>query len=421
VGSHKPLLERALLLLVVLSFGILSASAQRVIKTDEDVYTVSLESTLKIAKSPINSKRVLFTAEAKIPDDGEAFNPGANDFSLELVGDKIVVVYDVWNKSTKTEDCSLLLLDVQTGKFDARRPIYSTKLNTVFSCADIPHRAIYSPDTSKLLILKDNISPGYDIDPELTIYDTKTFELLSTKEVSGQYEGQKRIIDLSQTSMDNDGNITTVLHLVNEKTKITTKSFTAKIPFQETGLTELTALEENASDDSGDGRNSLGRFYKTFDDYVNAEPMPGVRVKNGSISAGVAGTSFALVDDEGNTKREGPGDFPSDLFTYRASNYSSPEVIRIMNKKPYLVLVAGPLCHYASYTEQQKRYYAEGWKGELEGFSENKFEKYLEKFGLLADYEKDKPKREFKDDVNDYYNKEVAWQVKYFVLINEKM
>ena len=35
-------------------------------------------------------------------------------------------------------------------------------------------------------------------------------------------------------------------------------------------------------------------------------------------------------------------------------------------------------------------------------------------------YKKDKPKREFKDNVNDYFNKTVYWQVKYFNLLNEK-
>lgn len=95
--------------------------------------------------------------------------------------------------------------------------------------------------------------------------------------------------------------------------------------------------------------------------------------------------------------------------------------MRLIDNKPYIVLVAGKMCYYSLYLEQQDRYYAEGWNGKLMKFKENDFEEYLAKYNLLEDYKADKPKREFKDDVNGYFNKIVSWQIKYFNLLNEKM
>ena len=112
---------------------------------------------------------------------------------------------------------------------------------------------------------------------------------------------------------------------------------------------------------------------------------------------------------------------PSDIFTYKNDNFSNPYLIRTIDKKPYIVLAIGKLNYYSLYTEQEQRYYSEGWNGELRKFKESDFEDYLKKYDLLVDYKKDKPKREFKDDVNGYFNKTVDWQIKYFKLLNEKM
>ena len=46
---------------------------------------------------------------------------------------------------------------------------------------------------------------------------------------------------------------------------------------------------------------------------------------------------------------------------------------------------------------------------------------YLEKYGLKEQFEADKLKREMKDTVLDYKNKEWQKRVKYKKLINEKM
>jgi hypothetical protein len=49
------------------------------------------------------------------------------------------------------------------------------------------------------------------------------------------------------------------------------------------------------------------------------------------------------------------------------------------------------------------------------------FNEYLEKYGLKEQFEADKLKREMKDTVLDYKNKEWQKRVKYKKLINEKV
>lgn len=401
-----------------------TSTAQQIIKTDKEIYSIEGGYNFIITKSDINSKKVLFKVETKIPDKSqkEMFYPGANNASFDLVGENIVIVYDVWQKSTGTKDCSIKLLNVKSGKFTEPKLVYSTKLNSVYSSSEVPYKSFYSPDKTKLAVLKDNISPGYDIDPEINIYDTKTFNVLSTKKISGKYEGQKRIFDLSNISMDNSGNITAVLHLLNEKTKMTTKSYSADIPLAEKDLKNIKELGGNTSSDGGGNQNSHGRFYKTLEDYINDKPIQGVRIKNGSFSwTAFSGADFKLIDDAGNIKKEDSKDLPSEIFTYKRDNFSDPYIMRIIDKKPYIILAAGYYCYYSLYIEQQNRYMAEGFDGELKKFKEGRFEELLEKYNLLEDYKKDKPKREFKDDVNGYFNKIINWQIKYFNLLNKKM
>jgi hypothetical protein len=397
---------------------------QQVIKTDKEFYTIEGPYNFVIVKSDNNTKKVLYKAETKIPDKSqkEMYYPGANNSNFKLVGDNIVIVYDIWQKANGTKDCSIKLLDIKSGKFTAPKLLYSTKLNSPYSCSELPYKPIYSPDKTKLAVIKDNISPSYNIDPEINIYDTKTLNVLSTKKISGKYDGQKRIFDLTTIAIDDKGNITTVFHLMNEKTKITTKSYSADIPFAETDLKNIKELSGNSSSDAGGNQTSHGRFYKTLDDYVNDKPMPGVRIKNGSFSwTAFGGADFKLIDDAGNVTKEDSKDLPSEIFTYKRDNFSDPYILRIMDKKPYIILAAGYYCYYSLYLEQQNRYMGEGFDGELKKFKEGRFEELLEKYNLLEDYKKDKPKREFKDDVNGYFNKTINWQIKYFNLLNKKM
>ena len=397
---------------------------KQTIKTETETYEILGNLNFIVKKMDTKTGRLLFSVNTNIPNKaaGEMFYPGGNYAYFDLTEENMVVVYDVWQKKTGTKDCSYKLINLKTGKMSPSKLLYSTKVNSLYSSNEIVYKSTYSPDKNKMAVLKDNISLGYPIDPEVKILDAHTFKELATKTFSTKYENQKRVFDLNQFSMDNNGNISLVFHLMNEKTKITTKSFTAKLPFEEKELKNIEELGENAASDAGVDQKSHGRFYKSIKDYVDDKPIPGIRIKSGSFSwTMVTGTDFKVIDDNGVTKRMDAKNLPSELFTYKRDDYSEPYLMRIIDKKPYIVLAAGKLNYYSKYEAQQERYMSEGWDGEIEKFKEKKLEKYLEQYNLLNAYKKDKPKREFHDSVNDYFNKTVNWHIKYFNLLNEKM
>ena len=135
----------------------------------------------------------------------------------------------------------------------------------------------------------------------------------------------------------------------------------------------------------------------------------------------VAGEFFNLIDKDGKYDKTNVSKFPGPLFTYKSSDLDDFYLLRAYEGKCYIVLAAGKFCYYAEYGAQGVQHTSEGINGELKKFKEKDLEEKLEQYGLLADYKKDKPKREMKDDVNGYFNKVVSWHLKYFNLLNSKM
>jgi len=245
--------------------------------------------------------------------------------------------------------------------------------------------------------------------------------LLATIKIPGKYEGQKRIIDLGQLELKDNGDISGVFQLMNEKTKVTTKSYAFNVPFKATELQNIKELGGNVTSEHNNDRNSHGHFYKSLEDYIKDKPIPGVRIQNGSFTSSMLGVmNFSLLDDAGNVKKEKVKDLPAEIFSYKRNENASPFAIRVMDKEPYIILAAGMYNFYSLYSDQGKLYMSEGWDGKLKKFGRRDLEKALEKYQLLKDFKNDKPKREFRDNVNDYFNKEVQWFIKYFNLLNEK-
>ena len=395
------------LTLFFLAFTANLFSQQVIGKTNKDLYIVEEPYYFVIYKKDLSSGKVLFKAETNIPDkkEKESYNVGSNESHFFLIEDQIFIIYDVWQKSNSSKECYVKLLNTNSGKFSEKQLLYSTKLNSVYSEGDIRYRPIFSPDFSKFAVMKENRSPGYNIDPEITIYETQTLKVLSNRKFAQTYEGQKRVFD-ARFNMDNDGNISLIFHLLNEETKIAGKGFSADLSFDETDFKNIKTLgaQENASNSSGD------HFYKTLQDYIDDKPIKGVRIKNFRGSK-----KFELIDDAGNVSKGDSKQLPSEIFTYAS------HLIRMIDGKAYIVLAAGAFNHYADYNLQSERFYSEGWNGELEKFKEGKFEDILDQYGLLESYKKDKPRREFKDDVNGYFNKVVGWQNQYFIKLNKKI
>ena len=274
-----------IIFLLFLFIGIFKNSTAQEMKTDKEIFSVEGAYNFVIIKKDIKTQKVLLKVETKIPDKSqkEMFYPGSNFASFVLIGENIVIAYDVWQKKTGTKDFSIKTLNIKTNKFSEPKLVYSTKVNSVYSSGEIIYKPTYSPDKSKLAILKDNISTGYDIDPEITIYDTKSFAVLSTKKLSSKYEGQKRIFNQNFT-FDNEGNIALVFSLLNEQTKMTTKSYSAEIAFNDSDMKNIKEVEGTATSNGGVDQKAQGNFYASLQDYIDDKPIKGTRMKNGSFS-----------------------------------------------------------------------------------------------------------------------------------------
>jgi hypothetical protein len=159
---------------------------------------------------------------------------------------------------------------------------------------------------------------------------------------------------------------------------------------------------------------SGGKFYSTFENFKNDQPMAGYEIEEGSWSMTLGSESVKLKTADG-TERKNVSKLPAELFTY------GDNLMRGYDGKVWLVLVAGKMSYYAKKVANEDQGYSEGITGEIIKFKDSAFEKILEQYGLLEAYENDKPKREKKDSVNDYFNKRVSRKIKYFKLINEKM
>ncbi|MBL7883878.1 MAG: hypothetical protein JNL69_07395, partial [Bacteroidia bacterium] len=162
---------------LLIFIGLMKISSAQEMKTDKEVYTVEGAYNFIIIKKDIKTQKVLSIIETKIPDKSkkEMFYPASNFANFVLIGDNIVIAYDIWQKDNGTKDFYIKLLNLKTNKFSEPQLVYSTKVNSVYSSNEIIYKPVYSPDKSKLAILKDNISTSYDIDPEITIFETTTF------------------------------------------------------------------------------------------------------------------------------------------------------------------------------------------------------------------------------------------------------
>lgn len=158
---------------------------------------------------------------------------------------------------------------------------------------------------------------------------------------------------------------------------------------------------------------SNNKFYASLENFINEKPIDGYEIIEGSYGMTLGLKSFKIKTGS-ETKRTKLSNLPSELYTYQGN------LMRTYKGTCYLVLVAGPICYYAEHHNNGYQLYSETMSGNLNKFSQKIIEKYLKQYNLLESYEKEKPKREFKDSSNDYFNKVVARNIKYFHLINER-
>ena len=156
------------------------------------------------------------------------------------------------------------------------------------------------------------------------------------------------------------------------------------------------------------------KFYKSVEDYANDKFVPGYDIVERSWGDSDFSSESLKIKINGKEKKIIISDFPADFYSA-----SEGSLWRRFNKESYIILAYGPYCYYAAPGfSKDPEYYSETISGPVEKFKQGWFEKRLKEKGLLEAYKKDRPKREFKDGVNQYFNKLVQRNIKYFKLLN---
>jgi len=185
----------------------------------------------------------------------------------------------------------------------------------------------------------------------------------------------------------------------------------------------------------GDKRATM--FFNSYEDYKQNKPIDDVKLKEMSQYG-----STVKIEKNGKTEEYKDSKIP---YTWFCNNQGM--LMRVFNGKVYYVIIEGAVTYYVKaleawtgYTyntstnemrtelmfmpnpnEVFKEYYSETPTSEILVFKDKMFNEYLEKYGLKEQFEADKLKREMKDNVLDYKNKEWQKRVKYKKLINEKI
>jgi hypothetical protein len=401
--------------------GVNVAYGQRTIaKTDKETFNINNEYNFTITKIDNKTNKILFDVKLDIPskERKEYYYPTLNKIFTILVDDEIQIIYDVWNKKEELKECYVKTLNIKSAMLSDGKLLSSVAAKAAISNGNTIYRVIYSPDKSKFALLLDNYSKGFIVEPSITIYDSKKVTTLVTKKLKSMYNGTKIQIDpYNNFKIDNAGNLSLIFSTMNEKTNLAIKSYQGDIPFTENDIKNITEKTSDEVTNSGVNKLEQGRFYKSIEDFQNNKPIEGYKIKNGSLD----NKSISVVDDMGNIKKLKEESYPSTLMSYRTDQYSAFQLLKLFDGKSYAVLASGKLCFYALYSDNNFLFYSEGINGELKKYKEKFLEEYLEKYNLLDDYKKDKPKREFKDNVNDYFNKEIRRIIKYINLISQKM
>ncbi len=386
-------------------------------KNEKETYLLNNSYNFTISKIDNKTNKKIFDVVLNIPnkEKKEYYYPTYNKISTVLIDNEIQIIYDVWNKKDQQKECYIKHLDIKGSPLSEEKLLLTVECKSAISNGDVNYRVIYSPDKLKFAILLDNYAKGFTTEPSITIYDSKKATPLSIKKLKSMYNGQKIQIDpYNNFKMDNVGNINLLFNALNEKTNLVLKSFQAEIPFSENDMKNIKEINESTLSDTSENTNKLeqGRFYNSLEDYANNKFIEGYKVKNEGLHSAITGDSFDLINKKGEIDKTNVSDLPSSLFTYKKYDVSDFYLIRADKGKIYIVKAAGKFCYYSSYFPENMFYYSEGINGELKKYKEKILEDYLEKYNLLEDYLKDKPKS---------LTEEFKRRVKYINLLNKKM
>lgn len=180
--------------------------------------------------------------------------------------------------------------------------------------------------------------------------------------------------------------------------------------------------------------SNAGYMYNSLKDYYDNKPIANLRMKHTSFTYDDVSGERMIFIENGVEKKFNAKDMEGKVIST-----SEGFAVRIQDKHCYILVIDGPICYYWSMQGSVYRrgenqfYFVENLEGKtIDHYSltnsgvitklENKeYNSWLEKYGLKEQYDSEKIKREMKDTVTGYMNKEQAKKIKYLLLINEKM
>jgi hypothetical protein len=178
-------------------------------------------------------------------------------------------------------------------------------------------------------------------------------------------------------------------------------------------LIALTVLIFYSLISSGQSKNY---FYATVDDFKNNKRMLGYEIQEGSWDAWTNsfGKETVIIKTSSDSKRTRVSKCPSELLTY--NNY----FLRAFDDKLWFILADGKYCYYSQFSANQYQAVSEGIEEKLEKFKDAKMEALMQDYGLLSEYKEDKPVRDKNESDNEYFNRIIQWNIKYFKILNGK-
>ncbi|NMH28730.1 hypothetical protein [Flavobacterium silvaticum] len=154
-------------------------------------------------------------------------------------------------------------------------------------------------------------------------------------------------------------------------------------------------------------------FYATLADAQNHNPIPGLYSKTEFDPYDEFDITYANGETKKNVKCKSK-EWPSEYFTNRGM------LIRVIEGKAYVCLSLGRMNFYSAFHDG-KKFTQEGNTGALKKWDPKYFESLLQQHDLLLRYQMEKPHREISDTVSGYGSKIMGWQVKFMMLLNEKL
>ncbi|NMH28855.1 hypothetical protein [Flavobacterium silvaticum] len=177
-------------------------------------------------------------------------------------------------------------------------------------------------------------------------------------------------------------------------------------------LISLIPASAQETNQKYDDKDNL--FYATLEDAQNHNPLPDLYMRTDWNQY----HEFDIFYPNGEMKRNvkcKSKEWPSEYFTNRGM------LLRVIDGKAYICLSMGKINFYQDYHDG-KRYMQEGGLNTgLKKWDQKYYESLLQEHNLLMQYQMEKPKREFRDTVSGYGNKMMSWQLKFMMLLNEKM